>query len=199
MTENYDANTELQKHIDVEFDSIVTGNGLYEVDIAVNQLKRMYPDVVDIPREEISRFTLQRTMTYMLHLDQKFDMNATFSVEHYEKMKEQAKIYMDWLDSDVIEAPRELIYRPWTGEDDTEAEAEPDTVSADETVKPELPKQKEKATSGKVSNYQKGLIMYKEDIAANRPRSYTLTRMEGIGIPKATANVYYSKYKAERN
>lgn len=195
MTETYDPNSEIQRHLDGEFDSIVTGNGLYEVDIAVNQLKRMYPDVTDIPREEISRFTLQRTMTYMLHLDQKFDMNKTFSVEHYEKMKAEAKIYMEWLDSDVDEVPKELIYRPYTDE-----VSEEEVTVVDQPVTESAPvEKKEKAQSGKVSNYQRGLEMYREDVAANRPRSYTLGRMEAIGIPKATANVYYSKYKAERN
>jgi len=164
-----------------------------DIKIAVSNLKRMYPTVKDIPFEPLSKFIVWRTMAYMLHMDQKFDMNSTFDENFFEKMKKEAVIYMNWVYSDDDTIPPELIYKSSTppseiSDEDADAPHEESHVVTEKKV----------SKRGN-SNYQLGLKIYRDDIREGKQREYTVNRMvQELGMEQRTANVYYSKYKHER-
>jgi hypothetical protein len=172
---------------------------------SINQLRRMFPDVSHdvLGNDHLSVLALQRAINYMTHVDQKFDLSATFSAEHFEKMKAEAIIWQDWQNSDSEVFPEALKYRPVeiAAEGDEEEEDETPVIGENGEILPPVerkPKPTRSPSSG--SNYQLGKAIYTEDVAAGKLRSHTLERMEKeLGMPLQTANVYYSKYKHEKN
>jgi len=178
---------------------------------AVATLKRFYPTVAVIHDDYTAKFILQRTMASMLHLDTEFSMQTTFDQEHYDRMVEEANIYMDWLNSDDDHwPPAGLEYRSLavneTNEDDEEIPVASLNFSAAGALAGATVTTAEKAETRKPrsvssnSRYQKGKAMFLEDVKSGRERAYTLKRMEQeLDLNLATANVYYSKYKAECN
>ena len=166
-----------------------------KVKSAVNVLARMFPDVKDIPHDAKAVTILDRAMSYMLHLDKKFDTNQTFDADHYEKMVNEANIYTAWLESDDLTFPEELKYH-------TETIAEtPENDAGDVPAPIEVVDrgERKKRTASPTSRYQRGLAMYREDVAKGVPRAATVARcVAELGLNPGTANMYYSKYKNER-
>lgn len=163
----------------------------------LNQLQRMYPDVT-LSFDTDLKLILDRTIAYMCHFDTVFDMNATFDVDHFIKMKNEAIVYGNWLNSpDGTPFPESLRYRPFVAE--LSPDEDDETVSAiTETNDIQAPVIKNETPRGvsSSSNFQKALMIYNADVAAKQPRSFTLSRMVNeLGMKEATANVYYSKFK----
>jgi hypothetical protein len=172
------------------------------------QLKRFYPGVspadIDSMSAESVHFTLDRTMHFMLHLDQTFSMDRNFDYDHFVKMKTQGEIYRAWLDSeDGTPWPSELKYtssvvNELSDDDDANVEATEyalidnnlvPVVASDQKIK------KPRSPSSR-SAYHQAKAIYQEDIAAGHARSKTLARfVSELGMKENTANVYYSKLK----
>jgi len=171
---------------------------------AINQLRRMFPDVSHdvLGNDHLSVLTLQRAITHLTHADQKFDLNATFGAEHFEKMKAEAIIWQEWQNSDSDVYPEALKYRPIeiVAEGDEEEDETPVIGEDGEIIASVERKPKATRSPSSGSNYQLGKAIYTEDVNAGRVRAHTLARMEKeLGMPLQTANVYYSKYKHEKN
>ena len=173
------------------------------------QLKRMYPCVsaadIDAMTAEAIHLTLDRTMHYMLHLDQSFSMDRTFEYDHFVKMKEQGEIYGAWLESeDGTPFPSELKYtssvvNELSSDDDVNVEAvEYAVIDNNLVIVPPTHDQKIKKPRSPSSRsaYHQAKAIYLADIAAGHSRSKTLDRfVSELGMKANTANVYYSKLK----
>mgnify|MGYP006876303915 FL=1 len=160
------------------------------------QLRRLYPDV-DVQYSELSPFILDRTLHYMLHLDQTFELNRTWDNAHYQTMTEQAEAYKEWLDSpDGTPVPTILKYNPIVLVTETDDDnSEPNTEILTDTVE----KTKTPRTKNSGSRYQRAMAIHAEDVANGRTRASTLERFDKeLGLAKATANVYYSIFKGLR-
>lgn len=176
---------------------------------SVSQLKRFYPTVANIPEDATAKYILQRTLASMLHIDTTFNMQTTFDQDHYDRMVLEADIYMKWLESDDDHwPPLGLEYRSLavneTEEDSTEES--PVTLNfsaagalAAATIMEKTVVRKPRSVATE-SRYQKGKVMFLDDVKNGRDRAYTLKKMTlELSLNMATANVYYSKYKAECN
>ena len=187
-----------------------------ELKSAHNQLKRMFPTVVNIPYDATAHDILNRSMHYMLHLDKKFDMAASFDNDHYNKMVKQAGVYRTWMDApDGTPYPQELIYRSLAPRLDefgnvveyfhdqpeepkmrlVENEEGGTSIVFDVTPGAGKTERKPRAASSK-SGYQKALAIFHEDVRNGKAKPTTLERFEKeLGIAKNTAIVYYSRFK----
>lgn len=170
---------------------------------AINQLKRFYPDenVSEIDNDLIP-LVLDRTINYMVHLDQTFSLAKTFDHDHYITMIDQAKALDNWSESeDDTPMPSILSYEylPLPGEESeiitVEAESsELDEVDGEPAIVADESKPV-KMRAARNSKYQNALAIYHEDAASGKPRKDTLARFIELGLGIATANVYYSKFK----
>ena len=201
---------EEQFHIENETPAYAATLEEARIKSAVASLKRFYPTVFTIPEDDTARFILQRTMQSMLHLDTTFSMETTFDQEHYDRMVLEAKIYMDWLESDDDHwPPAGLEYRS-LAVDETESDEETPIIplnfsaagalsGATATVVEKAETRKPRSVSSN-SRYQKGKDLFLNHVKSGIDRKVTLKAMETeLGLNLATANVYYSKYKAECN
>ena len=163
-----------------------------------NQLQRMYPNVMLTGFDSDFKLILNRTIAYMSHLDTVFNMNETFDVDHFIKMKAEAIVYGNWLNSpDGTPFPESLRYRPMVMEtsSDEDEEITPAITETNDIQAPVIKNETPRGVSSS-SNFQKALMIYNADVAAKQPRSFTLSRMVNeLGMKEATANVYYSKFK----
>jgi hypothetical protein len=165
---------------------------------AVNVLKGMFPTVTDIPNDTRALGIVERSLSHMMHFDQKFDTNAQFGNDHYELMVMQAEAHTAWLDSpDGTPIPDILLYRPVEAvvEGDEVTETLVASVETATVTEPVEVKERKPRGPANDSNYQKALRFYKEDVAAGKIKSHTVARMVALGIAPGTAGVYYSKFK----
>lgn len=167
---------------------------------AIAQLSRMFPAVqissIFSETPDMAMLTLDRTLAHMAHLDQKFELNQTFDVDFFNSKLNEAMLYKNWLNSDdETWPPAGLEYHSTVISGETEMEDH--SVEGMKTVATAAtPKVTRQPSTN--SRYQRGKVIYMEDVKANKDRASTLKRMEAeLGLNLATANVYYSKYKTE--
>lgn len=161
-----------------------------------NQMARMYPTVeLDKHPDAIMPMILDRTVHHMVHLDQKFDMNATFDQDHFDKMKSEAFVYLAWLESpEGTPFPASLRYSSSIMSEGMEQD-EAVIIAPKDTALVQDESPKIRAIS-KNSKFQQALAIYNEDQVKHANRASTLQRMIAeLDMNPNTANVYYSKFK----